>query len=418
LKKVIILGSTGSVGRSVLDVAWRWRSRIKVVGLAGWSSASLLSSQIEKFSPSAVALGSPLSSRVAVAAGTVAAGTVAAGFSLRKQRSSLIPDPRTNLESHLKRLSPRKRPKVYYGINGITQLIRDTDADIVFSCLVGTPGLDATLTVLRLGINIALANKEIMVMAGQHIMRTAARYGATVIPIDSEHSAIFQLLRGLPPGSVRRLILTASGGPFWKKETVSRNISPREALKHPTWKMGPKISVDSATMFNKGLEVIEAHHLFGLAQENIGLTVQRRSYIHGMVELVDGAILAYAAKPDMRLPIQFAMSYPEHWEGGGWGLELGRPVSMDLEPLDASRFPCLKIVLDAAHRGGVIPAAVSAADSVAVDAFLNGQLTFKDISRVLSVVVARTKRGPVSPSLLELRKADAAARRLAQSIIA
>jgi len=386
LKKIIVLGSTGSVGRSVLDVAWRWRSRVKIVGLAGWSNASLLSSQIEKFSPIAVALGSQNS--------------------------------RADLESYLNRLSPRKRPRVYYGINGITQLIRNTDADIVFSCLVGISGLDATLAALRLGINVALANKEIMVMAGQHIMRTAARHGATVIPVDSEHNAIFQLLRGVPQGSVHRLILTASGGPFWKRKTISRNISPREVLKHPTWKMGPKISVDSATMFNKGLEVVEAQHLFGLAQENIGLTVQRHSYIHGMIELVDGAILAYAARPDMRLPIQFAMSYPQHWEGGEWGLKLNRPVNMDLEPLNASRFPSLKIALDAARSGGVMPAAISAADSVAVNAFLNGQITFKDIHRVLSVVAARTKRGPESPSLLELRKADAAARRLAQSIIA
>jgi 1-deoxy-D-xylulose-5-phosphate reductoisomerase len=182
--------------------------------------------------------------------------------------------------------------------------------------------------------------------------------------------------------------------------------------------MGPKISVDSATMFNKGLEVIEAHHLFGLAQGNIGLTVQRRSYIHGMVELIDGAILAYAARPDMRLPIQFAMSYPNHWEGSGWGLKLNRHVSIDFEPLNTSHFPSLKVALDAAHRGGLMPTVVSAADSVAVDAFLNGQIAFKDISRVLSVVAARTKRGPVSPSLLELRKADTAARRLAQSVIA
>jgi len=386
LKKIIILGSTGSVGRSVLDVAWRWRSRVKVVGLIGWSNASLLSSQTEKFSPRAVALGST--------------------------------DKKPGFENSIKNYRSSKKPRLYFGPAGITQLIRNTDADIVFSCLVGISGLDATLAALRLGINVALANKEIMVMAGQHIMHTAARHDATVIPVDSEHNAIFQLLRGVPQGSVHRLILTASGGPFWKKKTVSKNISPREVLKHPTWKMGPKISVDSATMFNKGLEVIEAHHLFGLAQENIGLTVQRRSYIHGMVELVDGAILAYVARPDMRLPIQFAMSYPQHWEGSEWGLKLNRPVNMDLEPLNASHFPCLKITLDAARSGGVMPAAISAADSVAVDAFLNGQITFKDIGRVLSVVAARTKRGPGSPSLLELRKADTVARHLAQSVIA
>jgi 1-deoxy-D-xylulose-5-phosphate reductoisomerase len=358
VKAIAILGSTGSIGLSTLEVARSLADRIKVVGLSAGRNIDRLNQQIAEFRPVAVAVAEEAAvSRV--------------------------------------RPAPGRRTEVYWGDQGLARIAAMEEADLVVNALVGSAGIVPTLAAIRAGRSVALANKECLVAAGQIITAEARKQGQELIPIDSEHSAIFQCMRCEARKAVSRIILTASGGPLVDMAGKDlRGVNATEALRHPTWSMGRKVTIDSATLLNKGFEVIEAHWLFGVDPDHIEVVVERKSVVHSMVEFVDGSVMAVLSPPDMRLPIQYALTYPDRIRTSLARLDLVSLGPVGFEAPDERRFPCLTLAYQAARLGGTVPAVLSAADEIAVDAFLSDRIVFGDIYRILSRVVAEHEAQP------------------------
>lgn len=374
-RRVAILGSTGSIGTSCLDVAAALPERIEVIGLCANSSLDKLIEQAQQFRPRYVVVRDPEIAR-------------------RADRSQFPRDT-----------------QLLVGDEGVAQLVSDLDVDIVVSAIVGAAGLTGTVRALEAGKTVALANKETLVLGGPHVMKLAAQRGATILPVDSEHSAIFQALGSGSPKEVERLVLTASGGPFrGKRRAELENVTPEQALRHPTWTMGAKITIDSATLMNKSLEVIEARWLFGVPAERIRVIIHPQSVIHSFVEFCDGSVLAQLSPPDMRLPIQYALTYPERVAGGpARRLDWDALTAWQFEQPDHETFPALQLGYEAARRGGTCGAVLNAANETAVQRFLNGTMSFLDIPRACGEVLAR-HHFSASPTLDELLAADRWAR--------
>jgi 1-deoxy-D-xylulose-5-phosphate reductoisomerase len=354
-KKISILGSTGSIGRNVLNVVAGFQDNFTVVGLsAGWN-IDLLREQVEIFSPRVV--------------------------SVAEEKTA----------EKLKALLPAAtRTEIVWGSQGNEHVASLPEADMVVSAIVGAAGLLPTLAAIRAGKDIALANKETLVMAGRVIMEEVKKYGVRLLPVDSEHSAIAQALEAGRKEDVARIILTASGGPFLKFDKESLwQVTPEQALLHPNWDMGRKISIDSATLMNKGLEVIEAHWLFDVPLEKIEVLVHPQSIVHSLVEFVDGSVVAQLGIPDMRVPISYALSYPQRLATGLSRLNLTECSGLSFLEPDTGRFPALRTAYNACKIGGCMPAVLNAANEVAVAAFLDGKLKFPEISNVVAETMAR-----------------------------
>jgi len=376
VKRIAILGSTGSIGRSALAVVDAHPDRVRVVALAAGANAALLADQVRRYRPDVAAVASP----------------------------SALEDLRT-------RLGPAAPRELLSGPAGLVAAATHPDVDMVLCASSGTAGLDAVLAAIHAGKSIALANKEVLVMAGAIVVDAARRRGVAILPVDSEHNAIHQCLDGRRAADVRRLVLTASGGPFRTLDRAAlERVTPEDALRHPTWLMGRKITIDSATLMNKGLEVIEAHWLFGDAARHIDVVVHPQSIVHSMVELRDGSVIAQLSVTDMRLPIQYAFSYPERWDGALPSLDLMKLSALEFFPPDIERFPCLRLAFEALERGGAWPIVLNAANEMAVDAFLAGRLSFPGIPRVIERALDAADRLGAPGSLEEVRAADAWAR--------
>ena len=381
MQNVVILGSTGSIGVSTLDVIGRHPERFQVLALTAHRQLALLLAQCKQYRPRFVVLAD------AAAAKDFRAAVSEAGL----------------------------RCEVLAGVAGLCQIASLPEADTVMAAIVGAAGLRPTLAAARAGKKLLLANKEALVMAGPLLMQAVRDSGACLLPIDSEHNAIFQALpRGLHGGlikaGVRKLLLTASGGPFRDRALADlARVTPEQACAHPNWVMGRKISVDSATMMNKGLEVIEAHWLFDAKPEQIEVVIHRQSVVHSMVQYVDGSVLAQLGNPDMRTPIAHALAYPERIESGARALDLFEIGRLEFERPDLARFPCLRLAFDALHAGGWAAVALNAANEVAVAQFLDGHLAFTQIAQVIEEVVGRAERNEMS-SVEEIVAADQAAR--------
>jgi len=368
VKKVAVLGSTGSIGQQALDVIRAFPGRFQVIGLAAGKNLGLLKEQILEFGPK------------------MSYSSAKLDFSYEGEVSSM-----EGIASH---------PEV----------------DLVILATSGKVGLNPLLAALRAGKAIALANKEAIVMAGEIVTAEAKRFHAQILPIDSEHSAIWQCLRG-ERSKPRRLFLTASGGPFYHySQSQLSQVTVEQALHHPTWKMGKKITIDSATLLNKGLEAIEAHWFFGISFNNIDILIHPQSIIHSMVEFRDGSIKAQLSPPDMRLPIEYALSYPERWHNSKFPrLDLSKIRSLTFEPVDQDRFPCLRLALNAGKLGGTYPAVLCAADEIAVELFLQGRLPFTGIAGIIENVLEQ-HHNVLHPSLEEILAANGWARQMALQI--
>jgi 1-deoxy-D-xylulose-5-phosphate reductoisomerase len=358
-KRLAIFGSTGSIGRNTLEVVREQASRFRVRYLTANRSSELLCAQVREFRPRAVAVVDEKAWRDVRAA--VGRGTA-----------------------------------VLAGAEALTELAQREDYDVMVSGLVGFAGMPPTLAAVSAGKTVALANKEALVVAGEALMRARAVHGAPLLPIDSEHSAILQCLQGEDPSAVRRIILTASGGPFrGRRASDLASVTRTEALRHPNWDMGSKITIDSATLMNKGLEVIEAHWLFGLPAAQIDVLVHPQSIIHSMVEFVDGSVKAQLGVPDMRIPIQYALAYPTRLPSPQHRLHLDAIGTLTFHEPDLRAFRCLRLAYDALEAGGTAPAALNAANEIAVQAFLTGGIRFTDIPRVIEWCLERV---PVRPA--------------------
>jgi 1-deoxy-D-xylulose-5-phosphate reductoisomerase len=360
MKRISILGSTGSIGRSTLSIVEKFPGRFRVVALAAGNNIDLLEKQVRRFSPSVVSVS----------------GEAQAGL-LKKRLAGL-------------------NVSVFAGVEGMIRVAAADEADITVSAIVGTAGLVPTMEAIRAGKQVALANKEVLVTAGELVMAESRSRGAGILPVDSEHSAIFQCLQAGLNNEVRRLILTASGGPFrtWSRKDLEE-VTPGQALKHPNWSMGKKITIDSATMMNKGLEVIEARWLFDVPPEKIRVLVHPQSIIHSMVEYQDGAVVAQLGMPDMKGPIAYALTYPERLADVSPDLDLARVGALTFEEPDTDRFPCLAYAFDALGAGGTMPAVLSAANEVAVGCFLEGKIGYGDIARVIRSTMDSHTPAPV-----------------------
>ncbi|MBI3670844.1 MAG: 1-deoxy-D-xylulose-5-phosphate reductoisomerase, partial [Acidobacteria bacterium] len=307
-------------------------------------------------------------------------------------------------------------PEIQWGREGLASVATHPDADVVVSAAVGVVGLEATYAAVHRGKQVALSNKEVLVAAGEIVMAAARASGVELLPVDSEHNAVHQCLRAGEPREVRRLVLTASGGPFRKTPLAQlAAATPEQALAHPNWRMGQRITIDSATLMNKGFEVIEAHWLFGMALEQIEVVIHPQSTVHSMVEYVDGSILAQLGPTDMRVPIQYALTYPERaaCDANGCQLDWAALRRLDFEDVSSRRFPCLRLAREALRRGGALPCALNAADEVAVAAFLERRLAFPGIAQVIERVLERMPRAPFV-EIADVLAADAEARRLAR----
>ncbi len=375
MKNVVLLGSTGSIGTSTVKVADDLPDQIRLIGLAAGGNADLLIKQTRRHQPAIISIADPAKAQELRSI---------VGFST----------------------------EVVSGAEGLLKLATLPEADIVLIAIVGTAGLQPALAAIRAGKDIAVASKEILVMAGEEVTREAAKHKVAILPVDSEHNAIFQCLEGRNPSTVKRLILTCSGGPFRNGSSKElSSVTPEQALRHPTWSMGRKISIDSATLFNKGLEMIEAKWLFGIPMEKIDVVIHPQSIVHSMVEFVDGSIIAQLSSTDMALPIQFALTYPERLEGPCAPLDLALLGRLDFEAPRPDLFPALELARQAGSRGGTLPAVLNAANETAVDAFLDGRLSFPGI---WEYVAHAMKSVPFigHPTLVELVAADHAARRI------
>ena len=382
-KRLAVLGSTGSVGEQTLAVVEAFPDRYRVVALAAGRNVAKLAAQVRRHRPERVS--------VADAAGAAA----------------------------LKDALPDVPVDILVGESGLEELAAG-ESDLVVAGIVGAAGLRPTLSAIRAGRDVALANKEVLVTAGALVMREVRARGVALLPVDSEHSAIFQALRGEPRENLRRLLLTASGGPFrtWSEERMAR-ATVAEALDHPNWEMGPKITIDSATLMNKGLEVIEARWLFDAEPAQLGVVVHPQSIVHSLVELVDGSVLAQLGLPDMRIPIALALSHPERLPLDAPRLDLAAVGRLDFEPPDTKRFPCLDLAWAALRGGEAAPAVLNAANEVAVGAFLSRRAGFGDIAAANARVLERfLARGPSRlGSLDDVLEVDAWARRAAGEVL-
>jgi 1-deoxy-D-xylulose-5-phosphate reductoisomerase len=376
VRRILIVGSTGSIGTQALDVVER-SDELELVGLAAASSWEPLLAQAGRFGVPRVALADPDAAARAA------------------EHSSI---------------------EVLAGPQGLVELITETDCDLVLNALVGFAGLGPTVAALGEGIDLALANKESLVVGGELVMALAEATGAELIPVDSEHSALYQLLATEPPGSVERLVLTASGGPF-RGRTEVESVTRDEALAHPTWDMGGKITIDSATLMNKGLELIEAHHLFGVPYDRIDVVVHPQSIVHALVHLNDGASLAHLGYPDMRVPISYALHHPERADVPVPMLDLVEVGALTFERPDVETFACLRLAREAAEAGGTAPCVLNAANEVAVHAFLRGELPFAGIARVIDSTLAEMPAQPVR-HFSDLYEADSHAREVARGVAA
>jgi 1-deoxy-D-xylulose-5-phosphate reductoisomerase len=394
LKSLSILGSTGSIGRQCLSVVEALPGQFGVAALAAGGNLEELAGQIQRHRPELVSVGD--ASKVDELAALLLA----------------------------KGISPL--PAIHHGCEGMLAVGTHEKADIVVSAAVGVVGLEATYEAVKLGKTVALSNKEVLVAAGELVMAAAKKAGRELLPVDSEHNAVHQCLRGgshRVSGSVlanpelnnevRRLVLTASGGPFRKTPLAQlANVSPEQALAHPNWKMGNRITIDSATMMNKGFEVIEAHWLFGVRPDQIEVVIHPQSTVHSMVEFVDGSILAQLGPTDMRMPIQYALTYPERVASNQIALDWPKLRRLDFEKVSTRRFPCLRLAREAMKKGGALPCALNAADEVAVAAFLDRRLPFLGIAEVIEKVLERTPRMKFE-NIEQVLAADAEARRVA-----
>jgi len=380
-KKIAILGSTGSIGVSCLDVIERNRDRFEVIGLTANNNIDLLVKQTYRFCPRVVATANNRLKR-----------------ELRDQLNDM------NIT-------------VLGGVDGVIEVAKLADIDLLVSAIAGAAGLLPTLTAIRGGKHIALANKEVLVMAGKLIVNEAKKNNVSILPIDSEHSAIFQSLKSGSHNEIKKLILTASGGPFHDyPEKQLAEVTPQQALKHPNWHMGKKVSVDSATMMNKGLEVMEAHWLFDTPIDKISVMVHPQSIVHSMVEYCDGSVIAQLGIPDMRIPISYALSYPERIKNGFPNLDLCEVGTLTFSYPDYKRFPCLELAYDAARECETMPAVLNAADEVAVNAFLKQRVRFADIPLVISRTMSRHSSKSYN-TVEEIIEVDRWAREEAENII-
>jgi len=379
-KKIIILGSTGSIGRQTLQVVEDYPDRFTVIGLAANDEIDDLLVQAQRFQCARVVIADE--SKYAL---------------LKEKAGSAI--------------------ACGAGMAAICELAALAEADLVLSAISGAAGIKPTIAALENGNPVALANKETLVAAGELVMSLAKSRELPIFPVDSEHSAVFQCLKGEPNQQIRKIWLTASGGPFfgYTREQLAQ-VTPEMALKHPSWQMGPKITIDSATLINKGLEIIEAHHLFDLGYDYIDTVVSPGSLVHALVEMADGAYLAHIGRPDMRIPIQFAMSYPERWPCAVSPLDLAKAGPISFKVPDRDAFPGLPLAIKAGRQGGSMPAVMNAANEIAVASFLQGQIKFLAIPELIAEVMARHQLIP-QPNLEEILQADEWARITIRSLI-
>jgi 1-deoxy-D-xylulose-5-phosphate reductoisomerase len=381
MKRISILGSTGSIGQSTLSVVESYQERFTVVALAAGNNVELLEQQVRKFRPSIVSVVS--------------------------ERSA----------GDLKRRCSDLSVRIHFGVEGMIQVAAADEADITVSAIVGTAGLVPTMAAIHAGKELALANKEVLVTAGELVMAECRAKGIRLLPVDSEHSAIFQCLLAGANSDIRKLVLTASGGPFrsHSKKDLGK-VTLAQALKHPNWSMGRKITIDSATLMNKGLEVIEARWLFDIAPEKIQVLVHPQSIVHSMVEYHDGAVVAQLGVPDMRGPIAYALSYPERLSDVSPALDLAKMGTLTFEEPDLDRFPCLAYAFDALKAGGSMPAVLSAANEVAVKYFLEEKIGYTDIARVIRATMDAHTPSSIR-TVEDALKADLWARHIAEKVI-
>jgi len=381
-KGLSILGSTGSVGGNVLRVVDAFPDRFEVIGLAAGENVERLAEQVARYKPRVVSVA-----------------TAAARDDLAR---------RVDLSA----------VRIGHGEEGSVAVSTHEAARVVVAAAVGAVGLVPTYRALESGKDVALANKETLVMAGELMVAQARARGGRLLPIDSEHCALHQCLDGRSPAEVRRLVLTASGGPFrTRPQETFADITPAEALNHPTWSMGRKITIDSATLMNKGLEVIEARWLFDVPPDRIDVLIHPQSVVHSMVEFVDGTVLAQLGVTDMRLPIQYALSHPERWDAAIPGMDWGKAMRLDFDLPDRGRFPCLALAYEALERGGSVPATLNAANEEAVSAFLAGRIPFTAIPATIREVMD-ARPGAAISSLEDVLEADAQARRVSAEALA
>ena len=380
MKHISLLGSTGSIGKQTLEVVAANPDKLKVRALAAHRSDELLEQQIRQFEPD-----------IAVLSDKDAAARLAARY--------------------------HGKTKILAGDKGLLAAATYDGADTVLASMVGYAGLRPTLAAIECGKNIALANKETLVAAGSLVMAAVRKHGVSLTPVDSEHSAIFQSLRGGAEKEVKRLIVTASGGPFrGKKRSELENVTLAQCLKHPNWSMGPKVTLDSSTLANKGLEVMEAHWLFDMPYDKIDVVVHPQSIVHSLVEFCDGSVIAQLGEPDMRLPIQYALSWPDRFDYSFEQLDLVKAASLTFEAPDLEAFPSLKIAVDCGKAGGTLPCAFNAANEEAVNAFLHDKIRYLDIPYI-TAAVTQAHDNVAAPQIEDIEQADAWARAEAQRVI-
>ena len=381
MKNISVLGSTGSIGRSSLEVIDKLSHRFKVVGLAAGLNTQLLEKQVEKFRPKIV--------------------------SVEKKEEA----------EDLRRKFKGKAIQVTFAQEGAEEVASFSENDIVISAITGIDGLRPTLAAVQEGKKIALANKESMVVAGPLIQDRVRKFGAQLIPVDSEHSGVFQCLAKEKMENVKKVILTASGGPFfWKPASEMNNISLEEALNHPRWKMGKKVTIDSATLMNKGLELIEAHWLFGLAPRQLGILIHPQSIVHSLVEMSDGSVLAQLSPTDMKVPIQYALTYPERGDSLLPSLNLSEIKALEFYEVDTEKFPIIKLARLALEEGESFPIALNAANEVVVSAFLEQRIKFMDISEVVTEIVENHQKRKIQ-SLEDIFDVDRETRRVSLDLL-
>ena len=368
MKNISILGSTGSIGKQTLDVVREHKDRFRIVGLSTNTNIELLRKQIKEFKPVAVCVGD----------------------NAKAEERGLLPN----------------EIEVFLGMEGIGRIASLDEADTVVNSLVGSVGILPTIEAIRHNKDIAMANKETLVTAGSIVMKEAKKYGVKFIPIDSEHNAMLQCLKGERIEDIRRIVITCSGGPFRNLSNEElQNVKVKDALNHPTWSMGAKITVDCATLMNKGFEVIETHWLYGIPYERIEVVIHPESIIHSMVEFSDRSVIAQMSLPDMKLPIQYALSYPDRIENGFSSLDFARLKGLTFDMPDTERFSCLRIAYGAGIKGGTLPAVLNAANEVAVRYFLENKITFPDIPRIVQSAIE--KHNPIkNPELDEILEID------------
>jgi 1-deoxy-D-xylulose-5-phosphate reductoisomerase len=365
---IVVLGSTGSIGRQTLEVIQNFPDRFNVLGLAGGDNIDLFSNQIKEFHPE---------------------------YIYSKQNSELLQTTR---------------------LTSMEEMANHPDVDIVVIATAGKAGLGPTFAAIKAGKRIALANKEVLVMAGDIVMKEAAQHHAEILPVDSEHSAIWQCIHG-EKSTIHRIILTASGGPFYRYQPSElARVTVDDALNHPTWKMGRKVTIDSATLMNKGLETIEAHWLFSMPFDSIEIVIHPQSIIHSLVEFADGSVKAQLSIPDMRLPIQYALTYPERWPNPSFSrLNLVELNQLTFEPVNKAAFPCLLLALEAGNKGGTYPAVLCAADEAAVDLFLNNYIKFSSIATIIEETI-NMHQNIFGPTMDDILSADRWARETAVDV--